>query len=166
MRGTMPRNHRQFILFVANSHTGSGPSAGMGSSQSPVSSLLGIGIILSILPSCPKQTEPRNGIGAARSSSPWERPWNGDEDVATPFHAGPCEMYPHTGSSRHFTVGVLLGIGIAIGIGIESFSPLRSMIPIPIPMRAARPTDRVPPQSRTSPLDLGTLHQYSSQTHE
>jgi hypothetical protein len=25
------------------------------------------------------------GFGAAMSSSPWEWPWNGDEDVATPF---------------------------------------------------------------------------------
>jgi hypothetical protein len=27
-------------------------------------------------------------FGAAMSSSPRERLWNGDEDVATPFHAG------------------------------------------------------------------------------
>ncbi len=27
------------------------------------------------------------GFGAAMSSSPWERLWNGDEDVATPFPA-------------------------------------------------------------------------------
>ena len=28
------------------------------------------------------------GFGAAMSSSPWERLWKGDEDVATPFLAG------------------------------------------------------------------------------
>jgi hypothetical protein len=28
------------------------------------------------------------GFGAAMSSSPWEWLWNGDEDVATPLHAG------------------------------------------------------------------------------
>ncbi len=28
------------------------------------------------------------GFGAAMSSSPWEWLWNGDEDVASPFHAG------------------------------------------------------------------------------
>jgi hypothetical protein len=27
-------------------------------------------------------------IGAAMSSSPWERLWNGDEDVAAPFRVG------------------------------------------------------------------------------
>jgi hypothetical protein len=37
----------------------------------------------------PFDTAPRwNGFGAAMSSSPWEWVWNGDEDVATPFHAG------------------------------------------------------------------------------
>jgi choline dehydrogenase-like flavoprotein len=29
-----------------------------------------------------------NGTGAAMSSSPFERLWNGDEDVAIPFHTG------------------------------------------------------------------------------
>jgi hypothetical protein len=29
-----------------------------------------------------------NGFGAAMSSSPWEQLGNGDEDVASPFHAG------------------------------------------------------------------------------
>ena len=33
-------------------------------------------------------------FGAAMSSSPWERFWNGDEDVATPFHAGPSHDVP------------------------------------------------------------------------
>jgi hypothetical protein len=33
-------------------------------------------------PSC------QNRFGAAMSSSPWEWLRNGDEDVATPFHAG------------------------------------------------------------------------------
>ncbi len=28
------------------------------------------------------------GFGVAMSSSPWEWLWNGDEDVATPLHAG------------------------------------------------------------------------------
>ncbi len=28
------------------------------------------------------------------SSSPWERLWNGDEDVATPFHWGQCQDAP------------------------------------------------------------------------
>jgi hypothetical protein len=55
-----------------------------------------------ILSSCPKQQpllafmDPAHldtapiwkGFGAAMSSSPWEWLWNGDEDVATPFHAG------------------------------------------------------------------------------
>ena len=41
-------------------------------------------------------------FGAAMSSSPWERFWNGDEDVATPFHAGPSHDVPRlqTPSSR------------------------------------------------------------------
>jgi hypothetical protein len=45
----------------------------------------------------PFDTAPRgNGIGAAMSSSPWERVWNGDEDVATPFHAGgSIQRLPH-----------------------------------------------------------------------
>ncbi len=29
-----------------------------------------------------------NGNGVAMSSSPWEQAREGDEDVATPFHAG------------------------------------------------------------------------------
>jgi hypothetical protein len=45
----------------------------------------------------PFDTSPRwNGFGAAMSSSPWERVWNGDEDVATPFHAGGrLQRLPH-----------------------------------------------------------------------
>jgi hypothetical protein len=54
---------------------------------------------------------------------------------------GRVEMHPHTGSSRHFTVGVLLGIGIAIVF--SSSIP----IPTPIPTRATRAADRVHPQA-------------------
>ena len=38
------------------------------------------------LPHVPLDTAPfGNGFGAATSSSPWERLWKGDEDVAAPF---------------------------------------------------------------------------------
>ena len=66
------------------------------------------GSILSILTSCPRQqpllafTDPAHldtapfwkGFGAAVFSSPWEWLWNGDEDVATPFHWGQCHDAP------------------------------------------------------------------------
>jgi hypothetical protein len=35
------------------------------------------------------------GLGAAMSSSPWGWLWNGDEDVATPFHAGAVSRGAH-----------------------------------------------------------------------
>ncbi len=45
----------------------------------------------------------KTGNGAAMSSSPWEWLWNGDEDVATPFHAGAvsrCALYPVRGQGQ------------------------------------------------------------------
>jgi hypothetical protein len=39
------------------------------------------------------------GFGASMSSSPWEWLWNGDEDVATPFHAGEVSRCAHGGIS-------------------------------------------------------------------
>jgi hypothetical protein len=35
------------------------------------------------------------------SSSPWEWLWNGDEDVATPFHAGTVSRCVQAGMFRH-----------------------------------------------------------------
>jgi ferredoxin len=37
------------------------------------------------------------GFGAAMCSSPWEWLWNGDEDVATPLHAGHYQDAPDAG---------------------------------------------------------------------
>jgi hypothetical protein len=48
-----------------------------------------------------------NGFGATISSSSREGLWDGDEDVATPFHKGSVEMCPDTGGVAHHLVGLI-----------------------------------------------------------
>ena len=50
------------------------------------------------------------------SSSPSERRWNGDEDVATPFFFHEWGGF----EARSLAVTARVGIGIGIGIGIEN----------------------------------------------
>jgi hypothetical protein len=59
----------------------------------------------------------RNGV--AMSTSPWERLWNGDEDVATPFlfsSGGSINVRPIVGNSD---VGVDSGMGVAMYGGLH-----------------------------------------------
>jgi hypothetical protein len=60
-----------------------------------------------------------NGFGVAMSSSPWERLWNGDEDVASPFRVG--------GSFKIHT-----------SVGSRDLSPLRGLSPFREPTHSSR----------------------------
>jgi hypothetical protein len=48
------------------------------------------------------------------SSSPWEWLWNGDEDVATPFHAGAVSQRSHGVGAHLDTAPFWKGCGAAM----------------------------------------------------